>query len=77
LGLGIGRPGAVLNRKLWRQAQTDAETGGRVQQAVAAIESRTTGEVDLSPYSDSLLVDGYWRGSAGISAIGETSHAHS
>ncbi|BBF87020.1 putative protease [Aquitalea magnusonii] len=47
------------------------------RQAIDAIASRNAAEVDLSPYSDSLLVDGYWRGTAGIAAIGETRHAHS
>lgn len=59
------------------QWQHTANVVSGYQQAIEAISAQQEPVVDLNPYSDSRLVDGYWRGTAGIAAIGETHHAHS
>lgn len=47
------------------------------QLAIQALADGQTLTADLTPYADSRLVDGYWRGTAGINATGEQQHAHS
>ncbi|PXX49558.1 MULTISPECIES: U32 family peptidase [Aquitalea] len=59
------------------QWQHTAQVIAGYQQAIQALHSPLHTDIDLAPYADSRLVDGYWRGEAGIAALGETHHAHS
>lgn len=50
------------------QWQHTAEVVAGYRQAIQALARQQEQHIDLSPFADSLLVDGYWRGAAGIAA---------
>ena len=59
------------------QWQHTAQIVAGYQHAIQALAEQQTTRIDLTPYADSRLVDGYWRGCAGIDSTGEAHHAHS